>query len=93
MKFLASILAALLFAGCVAGSYFSWDNARRIHKGMTTSEVETIMGRPYLVQSLPNGRIKYVYAFGTGFGGSGSFTVLIQDGHVIEVPVIPASFK
>ena len=93
---LVSILGfafALTLAGCM-GSYFTWDKARLVKVGMTEAQVTRAMGGPpYMVQSLGNKKVKYIYAYGTGLGGSGSFTVMFQDGVASEVPEIPVSFK
>jgi hypothetical protein len=38
-------------------------------------------------------KLKYIWAYGTGLGGMGSFTILFEDGKATQVPVIPAEFK
>ena len=87
------ISAFVVFAAGCAGTPFKWDNARKVHVGMTKEEVTKIMGKPYSVSSTSDGTEKWVWVFATGWGSSRSFRVDFKDDIVIEVPKIPDSFK
>lgn len=86
---IASLLLAL--SGC-AGTNFTFDQARQVKVGMTASEVTSIMGRPYAVNSRDGAEI-WVWSRANGFTGSSravSFT--LRNGIVENVPVIPDDF-
>ncbi|HZF01052.1 MAG TPA: outer membrane protein assembly factor BamE [Methylomirabilota bacterium] len=88
---LCIIVAAALLCGC-AGTYFTFDKAREVQVGMTESEVQKIMGRPYLVTTHGVDDI-WVYSFATGFGSARTVSFILTNGKVSSVPRIPASFN
>lgn len=88
MKKIIIIAAALILSAC-AGVPFSWDNARQVKVGMTTAEVNELMGRPYLVASMSDGRERWNWTFATGLGSMKTYNAFIKDGKVVEVPRIP----
>jgi len=90
-NFLLVTTAAALLCGC-AGTRFSFDQARQIKVGMTTNQVEQIMGNPYTVATSQNTTI-WCYSYATGLGNSKSVSFIIVDGKVSQVPTIPASFN
>jgi len=81
----------LLIAGCI-GTNFSFDNARRIHIGMTSEEVQRIMGKPFMVSTTATNEI-WVYSYASGFGAVKSVSYMFDRNKVKEVPLIPDSFK
>lgn len=91
MNRMALLLGALLVAGC-AGTHFTFDRAREVRVGMSEAEVRSIMGRPTVISS-SGGQIKWIYSFGSALGNARAVSYVFQDGQVIDVPEIPASFK
>lgn len=94
-KILLPIILAIAIAftaGCVAGTPFRWEAARKIQVGMTKAEVVGIMGNPYLVTSAADGSEGWQWTWGNSFGGSGSFRIALKDDKVVEVPKIPGTF-
>lgn len=92
MKKLAIVAAfsAALLVAC-AGTYFEWDNARKLKTGMTQAEVTELMGRPYSVTSVP-GKSIWVWSWATGFGDTKAMSVTFVGGKLTGVPEIPESF-
>jgi len=90
-KILPLLFTALLFAGCV-GTPFKWSDARRIEVGMTTQQVESILGKPLTMASKEDREV-WAWNYGTGLGNGGYFAVEIKDGKVVEVPKIPEKLK
>lgn len=90
------LVLAVLLAGCSAGKYFTWSQARQLHLGMTEAEVQAIMGPPSSMTALatPEGpREKWVWVYVNMLSGSTkSLVVSFADGKVVQVPVIPDSF-
>nr|DAS44423.1 MAG TPA: SmpA / OmlA family [Bacteriophage sp.] len=87
---LAAVVAAGL-AGC-AGTNFNWNNARQIKEGMSEQQVLTLLGKPNMTTSTPNGLI-YVWSFANGFTGTArSVSVIMKDGVVVSAPSIPDSY-
>lgn len=87
--FLMSVVASL--SACM-GTYFKWEQARRVQLGMTEHEVEEIMGHP-MTAATRGDRDVWTYVYGTGWGTSGAVTYILKDGKVVEIPRIPASYK
>jgi hypothetical protein len=86
-----AVLMAVSMAGC-AGSRFSFDDARRVQVGMTTAEMQDIMGKPYRVTST-DGKEIWVWSYANGMtGGARSVSFTVKDGKVVGVPKIPDSF-
>jgi outer membrane protein assembly factor BamE (lipoprotein component of BamABCDE complex) len=81
----------MFICGC-AGNHFSFDNARKVQPGMTEQDVRNIMGKP-TDMTASNGRVLWVYAFGTAWGSTRSVSYVMTNGVVAQVPEIPASFK
>lgn len=87
---LAAVVAVGL-AGC-AGTNFNWNNARQIKEGMSEQQVLSLLGKPNMTTSTPNGLI-YVWSFANGFTGSArSVSVIMKDGVVVSAPSIPDSY-
>lgn len=87
----ASVLLALLI-GC-AGTKFSFDSARQVQVGMTKSQVQGLMGKPYMVTSR-DGKEIWIWSYANGMtGGAQSISFIFKDGKVESVPAIPESFK
>ena len=87
----ASVLLALLI-GC-AGTKFSFDRARQVQVGMTKSQVQGLMGKPYMVTSR-DGKEIWVWSYANGMtGGHQSISFIFKDGKVESGPAIPDSFK
>lgn len=88
----AAVAALIWLAGC-AGTDFEWDAARKLKVGMTSSEVEKLIGPPNSVKSTPNGMLWVWVHVNTFAGTSRTLSVPFKDGKVAEVPQIPESFK
>ena len=92
MKKILMLVAFLVsLTGC-AGTPITWDKARQLQVGMTEAQVTALMGPPYMVASKPDGQ-RWVWSHAVAFGGASSLSVTMKDGKVVEVPVIPTSFK
>lgn len=90
-KIAASIAMALMVVGC-AGSKFSFADARRVRAGMTTAEVQAIMGKPYMVSSR-EGKEIWIWSHANGLTGSHqSISFVFTQGVLESVPKIPDSF-
>lgn len=87
---IVSLLAACL-AGC-AGTKFDFDQARQVKVGMTKQEVETLMGRPYMVTTKGEQEL-WTWSYANGMTGtSRAVTFTFKDDKVVGVPKIPDSF-
>ena len=87
---LAVVVAAGL-AGC-AGTNFNWDNARQVKEGMSEQQVLSLLGKPIMTTSKPNG-LFFVWSFANGFTGSARcVSVIMKDGVVVSAPSIPDSY-
>lgn len=86
-----ALLFLLMLCAC-AGTPFKWDQARQIKKGMTTSEVTTLVGMPNSVHA-NNDSLIYVWIYVNSFTGTRTLTVTFRDGKVINAPTIPEEFK
>lgn len=92
MRTIFAALVMIVLAGC-AGTNFSYDRARQVQVGMTEAEVTKIMGPPYSVSSA-GGSQMWIWSHANGMTGSSrAVSFKMQDGVVVEVPQIPASFK
>lgn len=92
INFVVTAILALVLAGC-AGTNFSYDDARKVKVGMTEDEVTQIMGPPYSVVSRADGQM-WVWSHANGMSGASRvISFRMVDGKVVEVPVIPSSFK
>lgn len=88
------ILVVVVAAGLVgcAGTNFNWNNARQIKEGMSEQQVLSLLGKPNMTTSTPNGLI-YVWSFANGFTGTArSVSVIMKDGVVVSAPSIPDSY-
>lgn len=90
-------MKALFFAACLtltacAGTPFSYDNARQVKPGMSEQQVQGLMGRPYSVVQR-GGEQMWVWSYASAFGGARVLSFKMADHKVIEVPMIPDSFK
>lgn len=90
-KYFAIVAFAVALVGC-AGTPFKWDDARKLHEGMTEQEATTVMGPPYLVKTSADGLV-YVWSYGNGFGQARSVSVVFKEGKIVKAPVIPEAFK
>ncbi|WP_335944431.1 hypothetical protein [Pseudomonas sp. G166] len=92
INFAATAVLALVLSGC-AGTNFSYDDARKVKVGMTEDEVTQIMGPPYSVVSRADGQM-WIWSHANGMSGASRvISFRMVDGKVVEVPVIPSSFK
>jgi hypothetical protein len=92
MRKIIWMLALVLAAGC-AGTAFKWDDARKITEGMTTAEVERLVGPPNTIKSA-DGLLIYVWVYVNGLNGTTrTLRVDFKDGKVVAAPPIPDSFK
>lgn len=73
------ILAVVVAAGLVgcAGTNFNWNNARQIKEGMSEQQVLSLLGKPNMTTSTPNGLI-YVWSFANGFTGTARSVSVIR---------------
>lgn len=91
-KTIAAMAIGLMLVGC-AGSKFNFADARRVNAGMTTAEVQAIMGKPYMVSSR-NGKEIWIWSHANGLTGAHQSISFVFTGGVLEsVPKIPDSFK
>lgn len=92
IQILASTLglafALLFFSGCV-GTPFRWATARKVQVGMTKTQVQEIMGKPFSRSVAAESEV-WMWSYGTGLGSGGAFKIILKDGVVTEVPKIPA---
>ncbi|WP_420233312.1 hypothetical protein ACN079_02045 [Pseudomonas sp. ABY48] len=92
INFAVTAVLALVLSGC-AGTNFSYDDARKVKVGMTEDEVTQIMGPPYSVVSRADGQM-WIWSHANGMSGASRvISFRMMDGKVVEVPVIPSSFK
>ncbi|WPN61723.1 MULTISPECIES: outer membrane protein assembly factor BamE [unclassified Pseudomonas] len=92
INFAVTAVLALVLSGC-AGTNFSYDDARKVKVGMTEDEVTQIMGPPYSVVSRADGQM-WIWSHANGMSGASRvISFRMVDGKVVEVPVIPSSFK
>lgn len=49
------------------GNMITQKNIDQLHKGMTTSEVKSIMGNPVLINVFTPNRLNYVYTYQKGY--------------------------
>ena len=91
MKNLILATVVTVLAGC-ACTNFSWDNARQVKQGMNEQQVLTLLGKPNLTKSSPEGLV-YVWSFANGLTGSvRTVSVVMKDGVVVSAPVVPDNF-
>jgi outer membrane protein assembly factor BamE (lipoprotein component of BamABCDE complex) len=97
----AAIILTVSHIGCAAaGTPFKFATARKIQVGMTKAEVIEIMGRPYRRATCKyNGgdaeQWTWVYTFVAPLAlshNTKTFSILLQDGKVVEVPYLPDDF-
>jgi len=68
MRFLASLAAAVLLAGCVykidiqQGNYVTQDVVAKLKKGMTKAEVKQVLGTPLLADPFHANRWDYYFS-------------------------------
>lgn len=90
-KQIAILLTAATLSGC-AGTLFNWEQARAVRVGMTTQEVEAVLGKPYLVTTQGDGSQMWVWSQANGFTGESRVVSFpVRDGRVVGVPEIPFS--
>lgn len=92
LRFAMAFAMALSITACAGSGRINWDAARQVKPGMTSAEVEKIMGRPYMVASKGGGVQTHVWTHATAFGGASSMSVSFKDGIASSVPEIPKSF-
>ena len=84
---LASCCLSLI--GC-AGTRFEWAQAKAVRVGMTTEEVENLLGKPHTVHSRADGSQTWIWSGANGLLGSvQAVSFPVKDGRVTSVPVIP----
>ena len=93
MRRLASIvLLCAVLSACAGSGSINWNNARMVKDGMTINEVTALMGKPYMIQTVGNGEVKYFWVHTNLLTGSESAHMTFKDGKLLKAPEIPASF-
>ena len=93
MRKLLIILSIITLTACATGTPFKWADARKVEKGMTTTQVTSILGAPMQV-STANGLLTYVWVSVDSLTfASKSLRIDFKDGKAIGVPDIPPEFK
>jgi hypothetical protein len=88
---MAALAACLLAAGC-AGSKVNWDRARLLKPGMTETQIQDLLGKPYAVTARGGQQI-WVWSHANGLSGATrSLALVVQDGKLVDAPHIPDSF-
>jgi len=88
----AFLLALLLLIGC-AGTPFNFNSARQVEVGMSKSQVQNLMGPPYMVSSR-DGKEIWIWSYANGMtGGHQSISFVFKDDKIESVPKIPDSFR
>ena len=86
------LLALVLLIGC-AGTPINFSSARQVEVGMSKSQVQNLMGPPYMVSSR-DGKEIWIWSYANGMtGGHQSISFVFKDGKIESVPVIPDSFR
>jgi len=85
------IVAAIALSAC-AGTNFSWDKARQLQPGMTTQEVEAMMGSPNNIKTTPDGMV-WVWVWVNLYSQTKTLAVTFQDNKLTKVPQIPDGYK
>jgi outer membrane protein assembly factor BamE (lipoprotein component of BamABCDE complex) len=80
-----SILIALLLIGCSAGTNFKWSDVNRLKTGMTRSEVQAIMGEPYMRSASPNGE-QWIWSHAQAFGNVKTVSIIFQNDSLTQAP-------
>lgn len=84
-------IRAAILTSC-AGTRFQWEQAERVHLGMSAAEVRALMGEPYMVVTIPNGeRWVWSYADVMFSGNVRTFRIDIRNDVVASVPTIPSN--
>lgn len=86
------VLAAALCVACT-GSDFQWSKARQIQPGMSQDQVSALMGSPTGVRTRDEGAVWTWTYLNPGTGSARSVSALIRDGHVVDGPAVPESFR
>lgn len=85
------LTAAVLLTGC-AGTSFQWEQAKAVRVGMTTTEVEALLGKPYMVQTRGDGVQVWTWSQANGLTGNArAVSFPMRDGRVVGTPEIPFS--
>lgn len=88
-RVMQTILLAVALTAC-AGTPVDWNEARNLKVGMTTQEVEAKLGSPYMVTSMPDGSLTYIWSYANMMTGrSGALKLPFKDGKLVSSPVIP----
>jgi len=85
------LLAASFLSGC-AGTNFNFEQARKVQPGMTSADLEKIMGKPNVVTARGDQQT-WVYVHVNAFAGTRTVSFVLSHDKVQEVPAIPKSFQ
>lgn len=94
MKSIFTILFVAVLSACAghnsgAGTYFEWDAARKVEKGMTEDQVTTLLGTPYGIYEKEDGKVLFVWSYAGYNGETKSLSIPFKDGRVVSVPRMP----
>jgi outer membrane protein assembly factor BamE len=90
-------LLALSLSGCASlrvhkvdvtqGNIISPTEVSQLHRGMSESQVQDIMGTPMLTNLFTNDRLEYVYTYKKGYGAMQETRVscIFSHGRLVEI--------
>lgn len=88
-RFAQAVFLTAALTAC-AGTPVDWNAARNLQVGMTTQEVEAQLGSPYMVTSMPDGSLVYIWSYANVMTGrSGALRLPFKEGKLVTAPVIP----
>lgn len=73
--------AAIVLSGC-AGTRFDWDDAARVHEGMTEPQVIAVLGKPYSRAQSGN-RVVLMWSYASAFGSGRAVSYTLVNGRVV----------
>lgn len=81
MNRVGAAILCIALAGC-AGTQFEWENADKVHDGMTEGQIIALLGKPY--SRAVNGRVTLLtYSYASSFGGAKAVSYRLLDGRVV----------
>ena len=92
-KLFALLILGLSLSGCVhkvtieQGNIITQDMVNQLHPGMTSDQVQFILGHPVLVETFEANRADYVYTLETNgtFVHKKRLTLFFKDGHLSRI--------
>lgn len=76
----------LALAAC-AGTPFEWDEAAKIHDGMTEDQIVSVLGKPY-ARSQQGAITVLTYSYASGFGGARAVSYRLVNGRVVGTSTV-----